>query len=101
MTSPAYPAAAIGALTGHQRQIDSDGAFVGVSREALDEVIAWAQAQRQAEPDPADPYDYGWFLDDADPAWMAHREPLTRGEWALIAVLVVVAIIVAFVGARA
>lgn len=52
MMAPAYPAAAIGALTGHQRQIDSDGAFVGVSREALDEVIAWAQTRRAEELSP-------------------------------------------------
>lgn len=41
-----YPASAIGALTGYQRQIDSDGTFVGVSRQALDEVMAWAEASR-------------------------------------------------------
>jgi hypothetical protein len=45
-----YPASAIGALTGHQRQIDSDGTFVGVSRQALDEVIAWAETRRPSLP---------------------------------------------------
>lgn len=42
---------AIDALTNGQRQLDADGTFVGVSRQALDELLAWhaATATLQAE----------------------------------------------------
>lgn len=35
------PIAAIEQLTMHQQQLDMDGVFVGVSRQALDEVLAY------------------------------------------------------------
>lgn len=37
------PSAAIENLIGHQQQLDEHGAFVGVSRQALDEVLAYLQ----------------------------------------------------------
>lgn len=38
------PSAAIESLTGNQRQLDMDGCHVGVSRQALDEVLAYVAA---------------------------------------------------------
>ena len=35
------PIAAIEQLTVHQQQLDMDGVFVGVSRQALDELLAY------------------------------------------------------------
>jgi hypothetical protein len=32
---------AVDALRNHQQQLDRDGVFVGVSRQALDEMLAW------------------------------------------------------------
>lgn len=57
MSAPSEPLAsvpsveeAVQQLRDHQKQIDTDGAFVGVSRQALDEVLsALTTAQKQAE----------------------------------------------------
>ncbi len=35
---------ALDALRNHQQQLDMDGTFVGVSRQALDELLAWYDA---------------------------------------------------------
>lgn len=40
----ALPSGAIDQLTNHQRQLDEDGCFVGVSRQALDELLTFAAA---------------------------------------------------------
>ena len=40
----ALPSGAIDQLTNHQRQLDMDGTFVGVSRQALDELLTFAAA---------------------------------------------------------
>lgn len=46
MTDPIRPA--VENLRQHQRQLDMDGIFVGVSRQALDEVLDYIEADREA-----------------------------------------------------
>ncbi len=52
--TPREPAEAIEQLRNHQQQIDEDGTFVGVSRQALDEVLAYLDAAPSPDPSLSD-----------------------------------------------
>jgi hypothetical protein len=47
------PDAAIEQLRDHQEQLDFDGVMVGVSRQALDETLAYVEALSRPQPTPA------------------------------------------------
>ncbi len=54
VADPTTPDAAIEQLRDHQQQLDEHGVMVGVSRQAVDEVLAYFAALARPSPEPSD-----------------------------------------------